>query len=221
MAALKMKKGNYDIEFVGAIAGILSIVLYLSAAAFSFLPDAIGRLFAFTFPLLWIISFLGLYTFLAKENRGASLQIALLFGIIGGAVACTMLVMQQANYIWYEMSTQAASTGDEKELARTIFLAIDKVQSAMDIAFDIFMTLSWTLFGYRIAQSKKLNRFLGYVGSTLALGLLVLNLYTFPNPPADSGLFDLGPFLGVWAFIFYLYFLFKLQRVRQPKRRNP
>ncbi|MEM1336695.1 MAG: hypothetical protein AAGF96_03045 [Bacteroidota bacterium] len=205
---------NYEIEYVGAIAGVLSIILYISAVAFSFLPDSVSRLFAFTFPLLWIISFLGLYRFLSKDNFGASLQIAFLFGIIGGALACALLVIQQANIIWYQDSMNTAQTEEAKQMAKTIFFGVDKVQSAMDVAFDIFITLSWVLFGLNIAGNKNFNSILGYSGSSIAFGLLLLNLYTFPNAPSDSGLLDLGPFLGIWALILYLSFFLKIKRLR-------
>jgi hypothetical protein len=29
---------------------------------------------------------------------------------------------------------------------------------------------------------------------------MMLNAYTFPIPPADSGLFDLGPFIALYLF---------------------
>ena len=206
---------NYNTEYVGAIAGILSILFYLSAAVFSFLPDFISRLFAFSFPLLWIISFLGLYKFLSKDYLGTSLQVAFLFGIIGGAIACTFLVIQQANLIWYQESLNTAQTEEAKQMAKTIFLGINRIQCAMDVAFDIFITLSWILFGLNIARSKNFKPVLGYAGSFIAFGLLVLNIYTFPDAPAEKGLFDLGPFLGIWALVFYTFFFFKVRVLSQ------
>lgn len=212
---MRTSNRNYTIEYSGAIAGILSIVLYIASAAFSFLPDAVSRLFAFAFPLLWIISFMGLYRFLSEDYLGASLQTAFLFGVIGGAIACTFLVIQQGNLVWYEQVMQGTLSEEAKQLNKAILLGVDKVQTYMDIVFDIFISIAWILFGLNIARSPSFSRILGYLGSLIALGLLVFNLYTFPFPPSDSGLLDLGPFLGLWALVFYVLFFFKVKAKRQ------
>lgn len=211
---MRTSNRNYTIEYSGAIAGILSIVLYIASAAFSFLPDAVSRLFAFAFPLLWIISFMGLYRFLSEDYLGASLQTAFLFGVIGGAIACTFLVIQQGNLVWYEQVMQGTLSEEAKQLNKAILLGVDKVQTYMDIVFDIFISIAWILFGLNIARSPSFSRILGYLGSLIALGLLVFNLYTFPFPPADSGLLDLGPFLGLWALVFYVLFFLKVKAKR-------
>jgi hypothetical protein len=194
------------LEKIGAISGILSIILYISAAAFSFLPDTISRLFGFSFPLLWIISYMGLYHFLKREFHTASLEIAYIFGIIGAAIACTFIVVQQANIMWHNEAMISASTEEAKALLKAAYRGANRVQAGFDVAFDIFITISWFLFGFNIAKSKKFNKILGWSGSFIALSLLVLNLYTFPNAPAESGLIDVGPFLGLWALVFYIWF---------------
>lgn len=195
-----------NLEKIGAISGILSILLYISAAAFSFLPDTVSRLFGFTFPLLWIISFMGLYSFLKRESHTPSLEIAYAFGIIGAAIACMLIVVQQANIIWHNEAMSSATTEEVKELLKATYRGANRVQSGLDVAFDIFITISWILFGLNIAKSKSFNKILGWTGSIIALSLLILNIYTFPNAPAESGLFDIGPFLGLWSLVFFIWF---------------
>lgn len=195
-----------NLEKIGAIAGILSIIFYISAAAFSFLPNSVSRLFGFAFPLLWIISFMGLHRFLKKESQTATIEIAYVFGIIGAAIACSLIVIQQANMIWHRELMASVSSDDAKALLKAIYRAANRVQAGLDVTFDIFITISWILFGLNIARSQSFNKILGWMGSLIALLLLVLNLYTFPNGPAEAGLFDFGPLLGLWALIFYTWF---------------
>ena len=95
------------IEKIGAIAGIISIIFYISAVAIP-LPSPIPRLLAFTFPLLWIISYMAFYHFLKKERHTPTLEIAYIFGIIGATLACSLLVVQQANIIWHNEAMEAA-----------------------------------------------------------------------------------------------------------------
>jgi uncharacterized membrane protein len=199
-----------QLEKTGAIAGIVSILFYFMAAVVPYFPDYVSRLLGFTFPLLWIISFMGLYQYLKREKQTSSLEIAYLFGIIGAAIACSFIVVQQANFMWHESALEAAKTDDSRSLLTAAFRGANRVQAGLDVAFDIFITISWFLFGLNIAKSKNFNRILGWSGSLIALGLLVLNLITFPNAPAESGLFDLGPFLGLWALLFYIWFSVKV-----------
>lgn len=111
---------------------------------------------------------------------------------------------------------ETATSEDAKALLKASFIGVNRVQLGLDVAFDIFVTISWILFGLNIAKSPRFSKILGYIGCLLALGLLTLNLYTFPNPPADSGLFDLGPFLALWIFVVYIWFaivLFKQKKI--------
>ncbi len=200
------KSTLYKIQKIGAISGIISIIFYFSAAVLPFIPNSIGRLMGFAFPLLWIISFMGLYDFLKKQNHTPTLEIAYLFGIIGASIAAFLLVVQQANFMWHDVVMERVSSEEAKALYTATFNGANRVQAALDVSFDIFITISWMLFGLNIAKSKSFNKIFGWAGSLIALVLLVLNLYTFPNSPANSGLFDLGPLLGLWALAVYIWF---------------
>lgn len=209
------KSGLHQIEKIGAISGILSILMYFSVAAFSFLPDPLVRLIGFTFPLLWIISFMGLYHFLKKEAHTATLEIAYIFGIIGGALVLSLIVVQIANGMWHQEAMETASSEESKSLLRATFRGANRVQAGLDVAFDIFITISWFLFGLNIMKSKSFNLVLGLAGCLLSAGLLVLNMITFPNAPAESGLFDLGPFLGIWILVFFIWFTVVLYKKKK------
>lgn len=194
-----------QIEKIGAISGIVSIIFYVSAVALP-LPAPLPRLMAFTFPLLWIVSYMALYHFLKKGRHTPTLEIAYIFGIIGAALACSLLVVQQANFIWHEEAMEMAQSDDAKALLKATFSGANRVQAGLDVAFDIFITIAMILFGINLARSSKLPSFLGIVMSLIAASLLVLNMYTFPTAPAEAGLIDMGPFLGIWMLLVYTWF---------------
>ena len=204
------------IEKIGAIAGIVSIFFYISAVALP-LPDPFPRLMAFTFPLLWILSYMAFYHFLKKDRHTPTLEIAYIFGIIGSALACSLLVVQQANFMWHEEAMTAAQSEETKALAKAAFRGANRVQAGLDVVFDIFITIAMILFGINLARSPKLPAFLGIVMSLIAATLLVLNMITFPDAPAESGLIDAGPFLGLWMLIVYAWFTVVVFKKNKPK----
>lgn len=193
------------IERIGGISGIVSIIFYFSAVALP-LPDLLARLMAFTFPLLWIISFMAIYYFLKTDHHTPTLEIAYIFGIIGAALACSLLVVQQANFMWHAEAMEAAQSEEAKGLLKAAFRGANRVQAGLDVAFDIFIAISLILFGVNLARSSKLPSFLGIIMSLIALTLLVFNMITFPDAPAEAELIDMGPFMGMWMLIVYIWF---------------
>jgi len=210
------KNTIHQIEKIGAISGILSIIFYFSAAVLPFVPDFLGRLLAFAFPLLWIIAVMGLYSYLKKRSHTPSLEIAYLFGIIGSAIACSFIVVQQANFIWHDAAMAAAQSEEAKSLLKASFTGANRVQLGLDVAFDIFSAISWFLFGWNIAKGPGLTKILGWIGCLVSAGLLTLNMITFPTPPADAKLIDLGPFVAMWilaVFIWFTVIVFKKKNI--------
>ena len=99
-----------------------------------------------------------------------------------------------------------AQSDETKALLKATFRGANRVQAGLDVAFDIFITISLILFGVNLARSSRLPSALGIVMSIVAGALLILNMITFPDAPAESGLIDLGPYLGLWMLIVYIWF---------------
>jgi hypothetical protein len=72
------------------------------------------------------------------------------------------------------------------------------VQLGMDVAWDIFIGLGTLLYAVSMMKDLRFGNVLGSFGILIALGLIVLNLWTFSIPPAQKNLIDLGPFVGLW-----------------------
>ncbi|MEM8506751.1 MAG: hypothetical protein AAF717_02930 [Bacteroidota bacterium] len=149
---------------------------------------------------------MGLHSYLKRNGRTPSLEIGYLFGIIGAALACTFIVVQQANFIWHDIAKETADSKEALALVQATFRGANRVQGGMDVAFNIFITIAWFLFGLNIVQHPSFGKSIGWVVCLLSLGLLVLNMITFPTPPATAGLFDLGPFLGLGILVNYVRF---------------
>jgi hypothetical protein len=71
----------------------------------------------------------------------------------------------------------------------------------MDVSWDIFISIGTILFGVAIMRHPRLGKFIGLLGFLIGHFLLVFNLATFPAPPGDAGLIDLGPVLGIWYLV--------------------
>lgn len=198
---------------ITGLTGILSILFYFSAVLIPSLPNSLVYFFAFGFPLLWIVSFTGMYHCLEDDSVAFINKLAYVFGVVGAAICLCLLVIQLANQEWHEQFMQGDVSERREALYKAVYFATDRVQASLDIAFDIFITISWMLFGIIIVKTNKLNKVLGSLVFVMALGLLSFNMYTFPNAPADSGLIDLGPLLGIVALGIYINLLIKgLQR---------
>jgi len=216
---IKKKKmtNNYSINSVsktGAIAGLLSIICYFGAAVLP-LPQSIGNLLGFAFGPLIVVSYIGIYALWSQRNDGALIRISYVFGIIYGAIVTSLIFIQVANNMWHNEYMALAETENAKETLSIIHRAVNRVQAALDVAFDIFVTVSVILLGIVLLKDSIASKIFGITGIMIATLLLVLNLYTFPDGPYEAGLFDAGPFLGLWYAAFFIWMtaiLFKKSR---------
>ena len=69
------------------------------------------------------------------------------------------------------------------------------------MAWDVYLALGTAFFASAMVRDPRLGAVIGAAGILVALALTVLNLATFPTPPAGAGAVDLGPFVGLWYFI--------------------
>jgi hypothetical protein len=138
---------------------------------------------------------LGLYHVLAESGNLIVLQLAVLFNTLGAAIFTTMLLVQLA--IGHQLRSVEQGAMDLASL-RT---ALVGVQLGMDVAWDVFISLGTLLFAISMVRDARFGAILGIAGIVIAVALLILNLSTFPTPPAAKNLLDLGPLLGLWYLV--------------------
>jgi len=192
---------------LAGITGIASVLAYFSAAflpAVAPVPDAVVMVLAFAFGPLMIVAFVGLYRYMSAHRDGPTLQVGILFGIIAGVLVTTMLVIQVGNNMVLEQGLAEADGDAAKELLRTAWRAVNRVQYLVDVAWDIFICVGSILIGIAMLGHPVFGRIWGGLGILAAGLLLILNLYTFPFAPAESGSVDLGPALATWVLAVYI-----------------
>jgi hypothetical protein len=196
------------------ITGLGSLVCYF-AAAFVPLPGPVTMVLAFAFGPLLTISFLGMYRFFGADRDTPLLQVACLAGVIAGVLVTTMLVIQVGNNMVREDTLADATSQAGQDAARVAWRAVNRVQYLVDVVWDIFICIATILLGAYLMAQRGFGRVWGGVGVLAGLGLLVLNLWTFPYAPGETGSIDLGPLVALWmGAVFVRLALLKLPVVK-------
>jgi hypothetical protein len=120
------------------------------------------------------------------HRESYAIALAVRFNIIAGALISAMLLVQIAVGEATHDSTPAE---------------LQAVWLGLDVAWDAYIGAGTALFAWAMWGHPRFGRVIGGAGLALALALLVLNLATFPTPPGEAGLVDLGPFIGLWYLV--------------------
>jgi hypothetical protein len=188
---------------VAGITGIASVLFYFGAA-FLPLPGIATLLLAFAFGPLLSVSFLGLYRYMSRHQDGPILQIAILFGVIAGAMVTSMLVVQVGNNMVRAEMLQSADGESAREAIDVAWRAVDRVQYLLDVVWDIFICGALILLGTAMLGHPRYGKIWGGTGVLISGLLLFLNLQTFPAPPAYAGSIDLGPLAALWMLAVFI-----------------
>lgn len=194
----------------GSYCGLAGISFYF-LAAFASLPEQLSLTLVFHFGIFLMVGFMGLYYFF-KATSGPSIAITLMVyaGIIAGAFVTVMLVVQQALFTTYD-NVKLAATDAEKTMLKQVSMLklMNTTQLGMDITWDLFIGWAGILLGLAMLNSRMFYKSVALIIILINLLLLVFNLYTFPNPPGESGLIDMGPFVACSYIGIFSYILFK------------
>jgi hypothetical protein len=80
----------------------------------------------------------------------------------------------------------------------------------LDVVWDLYLAAGTLGFAICFFRGRWFANW-AVPGAAVALALIVLNLATFPEPPASAGLVDVGPLVGLWYFTLGLRALYVLR----------
>ena len=171
---------------LGIIAGFFTCLAY-PLLAFVPLPKLATTTLAACFgPALAVASF-GLRRLLDWETPLVSSALGALLNGLGGALFSAMALVQMA---------VGSSVGAEK-----VSVQVTAIWLGLDVAWDAYIGLGTLCFALAMLRHPRFGRAFAFSGLVIAVGLLALNFYAFPTPPASAGLVDLGPAIGIWYLV--------------------
>jgi hypothetical protein len=186
----------------GGWSGLAFSVLFMSVALIP-MPDRLSTVIALVFPLFLLVGHVGLYHFLTRHRPAFTTQLAVILGIGAPVLVSAMLTVQMSlvSYMqrFYHPLDEAA-----KAAQITIWRAVDSVQLGLDVAWDMFILPTILLFSLGLMKHPAFGRVFGGIGLMLGAGGLALNIWTFPTPPINVGLPDVGPFAVTWYGILFI-----------------
>ncbi len=182
---------------IGVYAGLTVSVIY-PLMIFAPLPQKLTVVFASLFGPLLMLASLGLYYFLKAYRKTITAQLAVLSNIVASVLVTLMLIVQLSVNLSMDKLMASSETEISEQTMRWIWRVIDKIQLGIDVSWDIFIAIGTILFGVAMMKHPRFGKIFGLLGFLVGHLLLVFNLATFPAPPGDAGLIDLGPAAGLW-----------------------
>jgi hypothetical protein len=187
------------ISFFGGILGLAILLAYLNFAfGWVLLSQRLSLVLAFAIGPVAVYGTLALSESLVRVFGTFTLRVGTIFLVIGFALFTLMATMQQAVFAEYKQLLGATASTQAPTALKESFELVNRVQLGADVAFDIFYSLGIILVSSVIVRGRWLERVVGAYGLVVATGLLVLNMWFFPTPPAAAGSVDLGPATIAW-----------------------
>lgn len=171
---------------VTAISGIAGVVAYIVLIAAD-PPATFAVTLAFAFAFGVTVGSIGLYHVLGGAKGAPLGLIAAVANVTAAGLLLAMLTVQ--------LSVHAMVAQPDAGLKA--------VWMGLDVAWDLYISTGTILFGLSMFGRRGLGAWFAVPGLLIGSLFLIFNLATFPNPPANAGLVDLGPLVGLWYLAVY------------------
>jgi hypothetical protein len=186
----------------GGYSGLMFAVFFMGAAVLP-LPGKVSTIMALIGPGLLVVGHVGLYQFLNRQRAAFTNQVAVIFGICAPVLVSAMLTVQLS--IQSYMTKYYTPLDEATKAAQiNIWRAVDSVQLGLDVAWDMFILPTVMLFAWGAMKHPAFGKWFGAIGLVFGAVGFVLNVATFPIPPINVGLPDVGPFVVTWYGILFV-----------------
>ena len=92
----------------------------------------------------------------------------------------------------------SSSSISNPELLHFMQKSLRLIDLGIDVSWDLFIGVSLIFLSIAINKNNLFKIWWTIIGSILGIGLIVLNVATFPWPPNTKGLIDIGPLVGLY-----------------------
>ena len=203
---------------LGCVFGVLGVAAYAVASAVPMSPALQAVAVSIFGPGIALAS-AGLHEVLRLHRSSVGLKVGLVANIAAGITVTMMLLAQIAFKRWLELKFASGSAATSSSPA---YQAANGLQIGLDVAWDVFLAIGTFLFAINMWTHPRFGRAFAITGCALAGVLLMLNFGTFPEPPAEAGLVDVGPLVGLWYLAVAIRIGFSLRWVdRNSTASNP
>jgi len=189
---------------LGIICGLVVSIIY-PALIFIPLPEVVQTFLVMLFGPFLALSSAGLYHFITLHKKSLSVTAALVSNIIAGVLITTMLLVQ--------IAIRSSQPPVIDETSKWIWESINRVHLGLDVAWDVYIFFGTFLFAVSMFKHPKLGKIVSLIGIIISVMMIILNAVSFPVPPGDAGLIDLGPLVGIWYLVVTILIIFNLKWV--------
>jgi hypothetical protein len=206
-----MSSGSYIYSLkswikIGAGCGLLVSIIYPSII-FVPLPLQVQVVLVALFgPLLGLAS-LGLYYFLRLDKESITSKVGLFSNIIAGMLVTLMLLVQSAIHA----SKPEVISGN----LAWIWTSLNHIHFGIDVTWDIYIAIGTLFFAISMINHPRLGLWFSISGIVISVSLFILNIWSFPIPPAGAGSVDVGPLVGLWYLVITVRILLSFKWINQ------
>lgn len=187
-----------DMWVKGGLAGIVCVACYFLAVFIPWPENQFGTsaslLVISGFPILGIVFSYGLRSSIAAEKESAANRLGFVFAIAAFAMLLGMIFAQLAVGAGIGEIAKDLDDTAAKALRRGLRL----IDLGLDVAWDFLIGTAMIFWGLALRGRRGFGPWWGVPLAVLGIALILLNAWTFPWPPGDHGLFDIGPFIGLF-----------------------
>jgi hypothetical protein len=178
---------------------VLGVASYILAITFPWPETQLGTSIALivvsAWPILSIVYSYALYCYVAVERESTANRLGFVFAVAGFATVLAMIVVQLA----IGAAIGEITSGLDVQTTEALTRGLRMVDLGLDVAWDILIGTALVFSGVAMRRRRGLGLGWGIPSAVLGVALIVLNAATFPTPPADGGLIDIGPFIGLFV----------------------